>query len=1231
MIGGVFQNILGGKSKSIEAQTGNDVSLSPLALLEDYQQGLSIRVDRYLTDGREPEVLGDLKNAVAKRPANRVFYKLLNEIRSMAHGCGGQPARLSRLVYVHKALGAPDAHKNETEPHRTRVSSDAARLLALFLDRRVPKDVLEPTTSNDVIAALGCLGGSEVDFVSFLLPTSRDVPPLAVPDISEALGDKPAYLDRVPTDVLIAALDRCDVKTRTRALCEFQLSAVGSSLEFLEFLFCQFDETSEKLRDAARMGVLRFDPDAVEALALPRLSAGNATLRRRMVQILGDLGTPSAVQALKKHRDVETAQSVLDAIETYLEGPVREEDMVEEGYLDAYGREVHFPEGFALVDDGSHPLFEEHLSELIRLEDGLNHAEQKRYQKAHSSWLSNGQQGACPEKPSHVEFAHALFDALNNPVDTQEFGFHKFLPTRYRDAVDQVIEGVIDRLPLKRIVDLACAESEGLIDLLHRDETALATFIQSELRRETLRLGQVIEAAEAIGLGMQKSDPANMTSYAQQYLAVLLDTELQEHEFSFEFYPSFWEIAAPYLGDIVDGLPPRSSDASKNLIALEMAGSFPVLPKALLKPVLWAAVDDRPQIQKQAQVLLDHAPGVNELLVELLDDIRQAVRANAVRLLAGRAAHEALSDIEKRLKKEKSEQPRAEMISAIAVLGGDTAPFLGIKALEREAENLIEKLPDSKIDWLDITSAPELRWANGTSVSPKVAEGWLRLALKLKAPKGSPLFTLYGAQLTPESRAAFSDWVLESWIAYDTEAPDQDGLIEQAERMADETLATPANWMVHVGYTRGEIIAAHMQSLTSTYINSGLDSKGVLALTHWAKPETSVSAIATYLKLHGRRVSQAKALLEVLYGMGTKEAVRKLVETATRSKQLSLREHARQLVKELAEARGWNEEVLADRSVSSCGFDDEGSLPLPVGDDGKLYLARLTADLDVELLNPLGKVVKALPAGKDETTRSSRIALSEAKKSLNFVKVEERARLYEAMLAQRVWSFEAWVSDLATHPVLKRLTERLVWRGLDEDGDFVAGLRLTSNGQILNAEGNDLDLARIASLDLAHSSNLPEGVATAWNQHLTHFEIEPLFPQISRPILRVGEQQWRSKRLDDREDWLITASQLHETATHFGYRPGPCDDDGVFSSYVKAFKSTGIVAELRFSGCYAGDEDEQVAIGFLQFVSPSKFGKHKVLPLESVPPLLVSEAWNDMHDVAGAGVYDPGYKVLGAE
>ena len=90
MIGGVFQNILGGKSKSIEAQTGNDVSLSPLVLLEDYQHGLSIRFYRYVTVEREPEVLGDLTSAVAKRPANRVFYKLLNEIRSKAHGCGGR-------------------------------------------------------------------------------------------------------------------------------------------------------------------------------------------------------------------------------------------------------------------------------------------------------------------------------------------------------------------------------------------------------------------------------------------------------------------------------------------------------------------------------------------------------------------------------------------------------------------------------------------------------------------------------------------------------------------------------------------------------------------------------------------------------------------------------------------------------------------------------------------------------------------------------------------------------------------------------------------------------------------------------------------------------------------------------------------------------------------------------------------------------------------------------------
>lgn len=292
----------------------------------------------------------------------------------------------------------------------------------------------------------------------------------------------------------------------------------------------------------------------------------------------------------------------------------------------------------------------------------------------------------------------------------------------------------------------------------------------------------------------------------------------------------------------------------------------------------------------------------------------------------------------------------------------------------KEAQTLVAKLPNAKLSWLSLESAPELKWADGNTAEPELADAWLRLALKLKTPGKSPLFSHYLDQLEPASVQAFGDWVLGSWIAYDSWKPASSELREKARAQAKADKARGHAW--YSKWTLDEIENFHLRLWQAGYVNSGSDAKGILALALRARLTTSSNSISAYLKHHGKRVSQAKCLVEVLAAAGSPEALQVLVATATRFKQRTVRELAEVCVSEIAEERGWTEDELGDRSVPSGGFEDDGILTLEVGEDAKPYVARLGSDLSIKLFNPDGKEVKAIPAGKDTNTKESKALLS---------------------------------------------------------------------------------------------------------------------------------------------------------------------------------------------------------------------------------------------------------------
>ena len=259
------------------------------------------------------------------------------------------------------------------------------------------------------------------------------------------------------------------------------------------------------------------------------------------------------------------------------------------------------------------------------------------------------------------------------------------------------------------------------------------------------------------------------------------------------------------------------------------------------------------------------------------------------------------------------------------------------------------------------------------------------------------------------------------------------------------------------------------------------------------------------------------------------------------------------------------------------------------------------------------------PPGTDENTKEAKAQLSAAKAAVKAAVTQQSARLYEAMLAGRRWRLEDWRADLLGHPILSRLVESVIWRLMDDQGAVLASFRPTAEGDFLDASGDDVALTG-AYVDLLHGSHLAD--PAPWVQHLKDFEIAPLFPQLSRPVMRPTTE---TDRIETRHGWVIDGLRLRSEAAKYGYDKGATEDGGVFMTYIKRFPSVGIDAVIEFSGSEASVTADPVALQALYFVGTSK-NRYRALALSKVPPLLVSECWCDLHDIALKGAHDPDWQ-----
>lgn len=620
-----------------------------------------------------------------------------------------------------------------------------------------------------------------------------------------------------------------------------------------------------------------------------------------------------------------------------------------------------------------------------------------------------------------------------------------------------------------------------------------------------------------------------------------------------------------------------------------------------------------------------------------LTDGAASARTAAAARVAAQGSPDDVPRLREALAKEKHPLVRLALLAALEQLGDDISDRLTPAVLTAEAASGLRAKPPASMSWLDLDALPAVHWADGSPVDPAVPRWWFVLAVKRRNPDGSGLFDRYLSLLDAANAATMGRLALEAWVGQDTRRPEKSESRAQAEEIGPESWQEAQDlakrlrrkgkyydpgWLSSVEQ-RAALPVEHFveeafRELQAVYVGSAIADKGLLALTTRMPGAELAGAVQAYIRHHGGRRAQVEALVHALFANGEAASIQLLLSISRRFGQVTVQAKAAQLAQRLAEERGWTAEELADRTIPTAGFDDDGLLRLSYGE--RVFTGRLNARFGIDLTGPDGTPVKTLPAPRvsddPEAVAEAKKRLATARKELKAVLTLHTARFYEAMCDGRTWSAPVWRELLWGHPLMSHLVSRLIWTETGKDGQ--RRFRPRDDGELIGVDGRPLVLGEESEVRLAHRVHLDDEEADLWRTRLAEAGIAVPFDQLGATVPRFAEG---TEVLDDLQGHLSGSFRIRGVATRRGYSRGSVEDAGWFAEYTKAFSASGLTAVLAFTGSYLPEDDIACATESLSF----RRG-HSQVPLQQVPEVLLAECYADYAALAALGPFDPGYE-----
>lgn len=1231
MAGSIFNRLLNSLTRSGVGGGGDDLPMARLnaffAPLSKVKRGLGDEAVRYVAEGDNSSVILTLQHTTSQQGWQR-RHRPWPDKDAEALLARPQHWRIDQMQRLGEVLATLEPLNHDWGTFGTKKSPAWLRhVVNLWLPRERKAQPI--SVLSDLAARSGDAIAPVLDIVF-----SRDPHNYQAGNTAGRFTGLGKWLAE-SHDAIIAAAP--GLAADVRAELASSMGRLGLQEDYRELLIDLATGSAKKVRVSARQALTACDQAGLTEALDARFAKAAPGARAELVEVAtGALGT-AAPALLARWRESETAPKVIAALDqaSGAIGTAPPPPAKDGGAMFAVPAHPDGPLGYTAVDgswvDAGGPLNlppptpvpPEVLAILEPAVEAFNKLLAKdkaeaRFMRWHwSKQFSPKDKGTIAALGRLAEGTTPLVEGAYRPA-TDWLNFYLFK----HPAIDSFF--LDPRLTLRHLARFGVATTHGHIDNMFGDWSGpVGRAVQARLTdQQSLR--------SFIGLWIDAGGKDVVTEYLKRPWVRSLP----------DFGVSIWPTLCGHFAALDEalGLVPQSGSEPKlPPRGLELLEQFPILPNRYRNRLMVLAGDTAAKTRDAARTLLKDTPGIDGAIALQLLDGKQEVRALAAEWLAAREAKQELPAIRAALKKEKSDIARAAMITALQRLGDDVSHLFDPAVLVKEATAGLAKTKPKGLDWFPFDMVPQLHWADGTPVDPVLPRWWITLAAKLKQPGGNALINLWLDRLAAGDAHKLGWMVLTGWIDEDTRRPSDAEANAYAAQNVDavlkQNIANVKRWPSSADYfltDRTALFAQLKRQKASVYLSTASESKGILALAARVNGADAAQRIRPFLKDHGSRISQAKALMEVLAAIGSSAALQVLLASANRMKQRSVQDFAGALVDDIAARNGWTAAQLADRTVPTGGFDSDGFLDLDCGAD-RTYRLQLGAQDDIIILNPDGREVKALPAPRvdDEKPQvdAAKKQLSNARKEVKQVLAAQTLRLQEAMFLQRTWEVAEWESFLAGHPLVGRLAARLVWQGLDDREQAGAPFRPLGDGSYSDPEDNDVAIADFAAIRLAHSSLMEPEVIAQWRQHLADYAVEAPFDQLGRDLPVLNVTQAKATEIKDREGWMIESFKLRGIATKLGYQRGPAEDGGWFYTYEKSFRDAGVMVVIEFTGSPLPEENQPSALISLSFRRLRGGNAGGQLALADVPPVLLAESWRDFHDIADKGTgLDPEWK-----
>ncbi len=149
----------------------------------------------------------------------------------------------------------------------------------------------------------------------------------------------------------------------------------------------------------------------------------------------------------------------------------------------------------------------------------------------------------------------------------------------------------------------------------------------------------------------------------------------------------------------------------------------------------------------------------------------------------------------------------------------------------------------------------------------------------------------------------------------------------------------------------------------------------------------------------------------------------------------------------------------------------------------------------------------------------------------------------------------------------------LIW-GVYEDKTLKATFRYMEDGSFNTVDEEAYELPQTGTIGLVHPIELEEESLAAWKEQLSDYEVIQPIEQMERTVYRPTEEEKEQTELTRFGGKLINGLSLSGRLQNMGWYRGSVQDAGGYYTFYREDGDIGV--ELEFSGCFIGNENEEV-------------------------------------------------------